>query len=81
MTKTVKHNWKLPEHPKEPCSICGKVISIPYVYDTGDGWLLGWDCEDECGWDENFMEGEDAWPFVDDTAGIEDFRKLGFKYV
>ena len=80
MTAIVRPDWKMPEHPKEPCPICEKVVNEPYIYWTGDGWLLGWDCEGNCGWVEEFMT-EDVWPFTENFAKASDFKKLGFKEI
>lgn len=79
----LKPGWKMPMSPSAACPYCKQRV-IPVAVSTGDGWALYWDCESGC---EPFadqpgagiIEGESAWPFVDDFAKASDWERIGFK--
>lgn len=73
---TIKPSWTMPDPPQQTCSDCGNQLSIPVAIDTGDGWLLAWDCPKDCGMDDEPMI--DIWPFVENTANWMDLEKAGF---
>ena len=80
MTAIVRPDWKMPEHPKEPCPICKKAVSVPSILsDLKGGWVFLWTCKADCTWNNKGIDEEDDWPFVEDTAQASDFEKLGFK--
>jgi hypothetical protein len=80
ITRGVKPFWELPVAPV--CKECDKA-AFPAVYNTGDGWAWGWEC-DRCGPDEFWWGdlGEDNdqewdWPFLRNWAGTDDWERLG----
>lgn len=71
---TLKPYWKAPVVMCELCSIPMEL----YALWTGDGWYVGMACPD-C--QEEAEESEDFWPFEEDFAAPEDFRRLGIEIV
>jgi hypothetical protein len=79
----LKPGWKMPMAPAGACPYCKKRV-IPCAVHTGDGWAQYWDCESGC---EPFadspgggmIEGESAWPFVEDWVKGSDWERIGFK--
>jgi hypothetical protein len=52
---------KIPPYPQVKCPMCGEMASKMIAYDTGDGWSLQWECPNNCGMIEEYVE--DWWPF------------------
>lgn len=84
---TIRLGWKLPVPPQ--CPVC-KVPATPAVYNTGDGWVWGWDCQSYkmCGPDDfAWVDGHDGlgemieWPFVESYVFSHDWEGLGFEEV
>jgi len=73
-------DYKLALPPHKKCSFCGKPLNVPCVYNTGDGWIGFWECEELHGEDEEYMS-DDWWPFIDDVATEDDFRRIGFAII
>lgn len=70
-----RNKLSLPKPSKVLCS-CGKPVK-PIAFDTGDGWFLGWDCENKC---EDFPDGMlNFWPFNEDLANWRDLELAGFE--
>ena len=64
--------WKMPKAPI--CESCA-LYMISYAIDPdGEGWYLGWICE-QCG---EVHSQEIEWPFLDDRASAIDLEGLGF---
>lgn len=66
-----------PAPPKTRCPLCGEPTNILSALDTGDGWMIFWDCENGCG------EGDAAewFPFVFGWANSKDMRRAGIEVV
>lgn len=83
MTAHVRPGWKPPAPPDIVCPSCGGKPTKMIIYNTGDGWLMSWECDKYCGGmeEEAMMTKESDWPFVEDAARAEDFEALGFEEV
>ncbi len=58
------------------CTTCGALLNKVAV-DTGDGWLLTWECK-ECGCDEDdFID----WPFGEEALSVNDLIRRGYEVV
>ena len=74
-----------PGHPSGStfCSLCHTDIKI-YAYNTGDGWLFFWDCEQQhisnYG-EENEFYIKDWFPFLFGWATGADLEKIGIEEV
>lgn len=69
--RTVKPAWNMPDKPNGNYS--------PVVYQDLHEWHPYWS-EDETGDAVEFPDGL-CWPFAEDTAYAEDWRRLGFEVV
>jgi hypothetical protein len=71
---SLKPGWALPE---KNCPECG-VKMRPIALWTGDGWWLGWDCENTCSEAEGLPI---EWPFGDGWATPLDLESAGFEVI
>jgi hypothetical protein len=79
-------NPKLPKIPtRKPnaphggyCPKCCKDMDI-HAYDTGDGWMFWWDCENEHWMDKEMMMIIGWFPFVFGWATYDDLRRIGIE--
>ena len=67
----VRKDW---ERPEETCIDCGHVMELVAFFDV-DAVSLVMECP-EC---DRCVYGLIDWPFVNDLANGDDFRKLGFR--
>jgi len=73
---------KRPKCPNHICDSCGKPRKDICAINTGDGFVLFWECEDRCG----DGDGEDDlvgwWPFwFGAWTDYESLRKIGIEEV
>ena len=73
-----KPGWKLPKPPDIECDMCEQKASKAIAVDTGEGWALMWECKNECGCINEYL---DEWPFVEDKANSYDMEAAGFEPV
>jgi hypothetical protein len=80
---TVRTDWEMPASPL--CKTCSKPIDLVAV-NGGDAWYVIWD--EECpdahlfaatDQDHDLLVGDRSWPFVEPTAGYEDWERLGIR--
>jgi len=67
----------LPAKPNKVCPECGRPFSKVCAIHTGDGWALFWECENNCGGGEEYI---DDWsPFFFNWCTGSDLRKHGIE--
>jgi len=71
----VVSNW---DPPDVWCDDCGELLDRKIAHNTGDGWLLAWECPNYCGSAEAFIED---WPFKRDYVWTKDLEAVGFEIV
>lgn len=71
---------RMPEPPVARCPSCGLMANKMIAYDTGEGWSLQWECPNNCGYIEEYVEG--WWPFLFGVwAKPENLEKVGIEVV
>ncbi len=77
LTLNIHIPTKRPPLPAKFCGVCSESYTRIIAIETGDGWSMDWECENECGWTEPIVGW---WPFwFDAWAGPKDFRKIGIE--
>ncbi len=65
--------------PKEMCN-CGKPADRLIAHNTGDEWLVAWECPNYCGWmEEHTPVG--FWPWIRDEVWGDDWEAVSVEVV